>query len=41
MLAMTFHPLTYLWELSFPLQIDFEETLVVVYSEQISFLQKT
>jgi hypothetical protein len=33
MLAMTFHPLTYLYEWSFTLQIGFEERLIVVYSK--------
>jgi hypothetical protein len=41
MLAMTFHPLAYLQEWKFPLFIDFEKTLLVIYLEQIMFSQET
>jgi hypothetical protein len=40
LLAMTFHPLTYLYEWSFTFQIGFEEILVAIYSEQIQLLQE-
>ncbi len=41
MLATTFHPLAYLQEWNLPLEIRFEERLVVIYSKQIPLLQKT
>jgi hypothetical protein len=41
MLAMTFHPLNYLYEWSFTLQIGFKERFIVVYLKQIQLFQET